>query len=313
MQTRIIRLEQKSKALEVRSVLTIGNFDGIHKGHAALLAKLKEAQRSNPGTISVVQSLYPHPQHVFNPQIIIRPILSLRQKAGILSDIGIDLLALVHFTRKVSQLGAREFMENFWIRIFKVKHVVLGADAALGRGREGNITLIKDFCQEKGIDLTVVDFVKDGERKLGSREIRRAITEGRFSDARSELGRYFSIEGRVVGGDKRGRKLGFPTANIFTKDSLLPQGGVFACRASLGGKKYDTVVNIGVRPTFGGEGQVVEAHLLGYDGPDFYGSRIEISFISSIRKEQKFTSVDALKAQIARDITQAQEILARDK
>lgn len=313
MQTRIIRLSQSSKELKIPSVLTIGNFDGLHKGHSALLSKLKEEQSRSPGTVSIVQSLYPHPTHVLNPQIIIRPILSLRQKTEILSDLGIDLLTLVHFTRKVSQLGAREFMENFWVRICRVQHVVLGADAALGRGREGTIPFIEKFCREKGIGLTVVDFVKDGERKLGSREIRRAVTEGRFSDAYNELGRHFSIEGRVIGGDKRGRKLGFPTANIFTKDSLLPQGGVFACRASLGGKKYDTVVNIGVRPTFGGEAQVIEAHLLGYDGPEFYGSRIELFFISSIRKEQKFTSVEALKAQIASDITQAQEILARDK
>ena len=292
-------------------MLAIGNFDGVHIGHSSLINKLISETKSIPGAVSIVQSFYPHPSQVLNPSLVFRPITNTRKKLELLSDLTVDYLAELRFTKSLSQLTAAQYIDEFWINRCSVRHVVLGPDTAIGKDRQGGIQFITEYCKSKGIGVSIVEFVKDGDSKFGSREIRRLITESNFENVERALARKFSVLGRVVGGDQRGRSIGFRTANIHTGNNLLPNNGVYACRTRVKGILYKSVVNIGFRPTFGGGRQVTEVHLLDYSGPEFYGARLEVLFEERIRAEQKFTSVEELKAQIQRDILKAQEYFNR--
>jgi riboflavin kinase/FMN adenylyltransferase len=309
--TKLIRLTKNFSPSWRASVLAIGNFDGVHVGHSSLIRKLIAETASIPGAVSVVQSFYPHPSQVLNPSLVFRPITNTRKKLQLLSELGVNFLAELRFTKSLSQLTAAQYIDEFWIKRSKVCHLVLGPDTAIGKDRQGGTQLITEYCQSKGIGVSIVEFVKDGDSKYGSREIRRLITESDFKSAEKALSRKFSIVGRVVAGDQRGRSIGFRTANIHSGNNLLPTNGVYACRVLLQGVSYKSVVNIGFRPTFGGGRQVTEVHLLGYEGPEFYGSRLEVFFEERLRAEQKFASVEELKAQIQRDILTAQEYFNR--
>jgi riboflavin kinase/FMN adenylyltransferase len=289
-------------------VLTIGNFDGVHRGHQHLLAKLGGIKAEIPGCISIVQSFYPHPSQILAGANF-RPITAVRKKISLLEASGVDVLAEVKFSSELSNLSAEEYFQNYWLDKCRVRHLVLGPDTAIGKDRRGDLQFLKQVSQRLGIGVTVVDFVKEDQVKLASRVIRQLISTSDFSTVAGALGRPFSVLGRVVDGDKRGRQIGFRTANIHVGKNLMPDNGVYAVRVRFAGNDFNGVSNIGVRPTFGGHKHALEVHLFDYRGDEFYGERVEVEFVKRLRAEQKFGSLEELKAQIERDVASAKECL----
>jgi riboflavin kinase/FMN adenylyltransferase len=279
--------------------VSIGNFDGVHRGHERLLGELRKiaAERA-----SIVVSFYPHPVRVLRPEVTLRYISSVREKAERLGDLGIDLLYFVHFSKAVSLMSALEFIERILVSALHAKDLVVGEDVAIGRGREGDIHFLRRVLPRYGIELHVVPKLEIQGKKAGSRRVRELIEAGDVKQATEIMGSPFTISARVGHGDKRGSAIGFPTANIAVGRRLIPKCGVYACRVEVQGSSYVAVANIGTRPTFDGRGERLEVHILDFPYRRLYGTRMHVSFVSRLRDEKKFESVEALKAQIADDI-----------
>ncbi len=308
MSTRLVRINKHFKPDWSASVLTIGNFDGVHRGHQHLLDALKKIKSEVPNCVSIVQSFYPHPSQILSG-VNFRPITAVRKKISLLTESGVDVLAEVKFSSELSNLTAEEYFRHYWLDKCRVRHLVLGPDTAIGKDRKGNLEFLKTFAKKLGVGVTIVDFIKDQNSKLASRVIRQNISDSDFATVTAALGRPFSVLGRVVDGDKRGRQIGFRTANIHVGKNLMPDNGVYAVRIIVAGKVYDGVSNIGVRPTFGGQKHALEVHLFDYKGDEFYSQRVEVEFVKRLRAEQKFGSLEELKAQIERDVAEAKESL----
>jgi len=257
----------------------------------------------------MVISFYPHPVRVLRPEVGLRYISSVREKAERLGELGIDLLYFVHFSKAVSQISARDFIERILVGVLHARDLVVGEDVAIGRGREGNIDFLRRVLPSYGIQLHVVSKLEIHGRKAGSRRVRELIEEGDVKQATELMGTPFTISARVGHGDKRGSAIGFPTANIGVGRRLIPKSGVYACRVEVAGSSYLAVANIGTRPTFAGRGERLEVHILDFPYRRLYGTRVHVSFVSRLRDERKFESIDALKAQIAEDIARARQEL----
>jgi len=283
-------------------VVTLGNFDGIHLGHRHVIKALTEVGGARP---RVVVSFYPHPVRVLKGDTEPRALSSFREKWEQLGDLGIELLYGIHFTKKFSKVTAKEFIERVLVDALGATMLVVGEDVAIGHNREGNLAYLQGVLPSYGIQLHVVPkLLEDGERP-SSRSIRASLQSGDVRRAATLLGTPFTISARVGHGDKRGRQIGFPTANIMCGTRLLPKRGVYACQVNIEGRDYEGVANIGLRPTFNGTGERLEVHILDQHFPSLYGRRLHVSFIDRLRDELKFNSVDDLKAQIARDIDDA--------
>ena len=291
-------------AAPVRAAL--GNFDGVHLGHQALLARLKSA----PGTTALL-SFTPHPAVVLGKAPPERGLLtSFRQKVRILQDLGVDCLFCIRFSRKVAALSAAEFIDRFLIGCCRVDHLVFGPDAALGRGREADAARMVGEMRVRGRSAEVCpELLVDGER-VSSGRVRDLLARGDVGRAAHLLGRSFALDAWVGRGERRGSQIGIPTANLRVKNQITPLGGVYATRAVIAGKTYAAVTNIGQRPTFAGRGRTVEAHCLDYPGGDLYGQRVVLEFAARLRAEIRFPGAAELKAQIGRDIEQARMVLA---
>ncbi len=287
-------------------VITLGNFDGVHLGHEHVLSSVRAAANGDSRT---VVSFYPHPLQVLRRADDVRSITSLREKRERLGQLGIDLLYLIHFTPQLAQMTAQAFIEKVFVKALGARMLVVGEDAALGRGREGDIPFLQKNLPTYGISLHVVPKLDTSAGRPSSRAIRTLIACGDVKGACALLGRPFSISARVGHGDKRGGAIGFPTMNIAAGRRLLPARGVYACRATIGGTPHPAVANIGTRPTFNGLGERLEVHVLDCDPGPMYGRRVEIAFVDRLRDEQRFASVDELRAQIARDVIQARALL----
>jgi len=242
----------------------------------------------------------------------LRYVSSVREKAERFGELGIDLLYFVHFSRAVSRMSAREFIERILVGSLHAMDLVVGEDVAIGHGREGNLDFLQRTLPEYGIKLHVVPKLEIQGRKAGSRRIRELIEMGDVRQATELIGAPFTISARVGHGDKRGSKIGFPTANIAVGRRLIPKSGVYACRVEVEGVSYVAVANIGTRPTFHGRGERLEAHILDFPYRRLYGTRMHVSFLSRLRDERKFESVDALQAQIAEDISAARKDVEDD-
>lgn len=286
--------------------VSIGNFDGVHRGHELLLGELRRiaGQRS-----SIVVSFYPHPVRVLRPEVGLRYISSVREKAERLGSLGVDLLYFVHFSASISRMSAHEFIERILVGALHAKDLVVGEDVAIGRGREGNVDFLRRELPHYGIQLHVVAKLEVEGKKAGSRRIRDLIAAGDVERAAELMGSPFTISARVGHGDKRGSAIGFPTANIAVGSRLIPKSGVYGCRVEIEGRAYGAVANIGTRPTFAGQGERLEVHILDFPYRRLYGARMHVSFLSRLRDERKFESVDALKAQISEDIARARKEL----
>ena len=284
-------------------IATLGNFDGLHRGHTALLARLMA--RKTPGLMPTLITFYPHPAMVLrNTEPILR-LNGLRELQRLATEHGIEEIRLLHFTRDLARCSAHDFLMTYLVEQLKVRALVIGADARVGKGGEGDASYIERTLSSAGVAVDVVPLLSGptGE-KIGSRAIRSALLSGLVTDAAQLLGRPYEIEGRVVRGDGRGRTLGFRTANVRAVSRVIPLRGVYATRTVVAGREYRSVTNIGIRPTFGLEQLTIESHLIDYHGSDFYDLHVRVLFDRRIRDEQKFLSVDHLVDQIRRDIAQ---------
>lgn len=293
------------------TVLTIGNFDGVHRGHRALLAELTARARALalPATVLTFE---PHPREYFAPQQAPTRLASLREKLELLADCGVERVHILRFDRQLAALTAEQFILRILVQGLAVRMLVIGDDFRFGQGRRGDFALL----EQAGIaHRFVVDamptIVCEGVR-VSSSAVREALATGDIERAQTLLGRAYVIAGRVVRGNGIGRELGFPTANIHIKHSRPPLSGIFAVTVSgLAAEPLPGAASLGVRPTLGeGLQPVLEVHLLDFEG-DLYGRHVTVNFLHKLRDEEKYASLDALKAQIARDIAAVRSHFAR--
>jgi riboflavin kinase / FMN adenylyltransferase len=295
------------------AVVAAGNFDGVHLGHQAVLGEAKALARRLDAPFAVL-TFEPHPRVVFQPGLPPFRLTPFRAKSRELETLGVDLLFTLHFDLAFAQKTAEEFVAEVLVAGLGIKAVVVGYDFVFGNKRRGTAELLKTEGSKHGFDVKVVAPVSvSGGVVYSSTQIREHLVAGRPRDAAALLGRPWEIDGRVDVGDKLGRTIGFPTANIDLADYLRPAPGVYAVRAGIeeGGKTewHDGAANLGWRPTVGGKDLRLEAHLFDFRG-DLYGKHLRVAFIERLRPEQRFAGLDALKAQIAADCQKAREILA---
>ena len=302
----IFNLKEIEKPL-TEPVLTIGNFDGVHKGHLALFDKVKERAKAIGGQ-SVVMTFEPHPLKIMRPANGPRLITHTGQKLELIEKAGVDIIVCVSFDREFAAIPARDFVKEILVRKIGIREIVVGYDYTFGHNREGDINLLREMGEELGFVVHLVGPVQIEERLVSSTSIRRLVQEGRLDKAKVLLGRDFEVQGTVVKGRNRGgRLLGFPTANLNPHGELLPQKGVYAVKVVIDDTFYNGVTNVGYNPTFGNTGLTVETHILDYSG-DLLGKTIKVQFIKRLRDERTFKTVEELSARIARDITQAREV-----
>ncbi|MCB9729852.1 MAG: bifunctional riboflavin kinase/FAD synthetase [Deltaproteobacteria bacterium] len=289
-------------------VATLGNFDGVHRGHQAILARVREeaARREAP---SMVITFDPHPRTLLRPEQPHRPIMSLEARLKRLGDLGIDSALVLHFDAAMAEMTAEEFIEEVLWEALHVRAMYVGPYTAFGRARGGDVRLLASVGRRLGYDVGEVEPVFIGGERVSSSRVRRAIAEGDLAGAAQLLGRQHVVGGTVVPGDGRGRTIGVPTANLRGDGGMLPPNGVYAAWAMLPEGREPAVVNVGVRPTFGESGPVtVEAHLIGYSG-DLYGRELNLAMVQNLRGEARFPDVAALVRQIKQDIRAAKRVL----
>lgn len=329
--TKLLRHNFSSHEPETSGLIAaVGSFDGIHLGHLKLINEINKIKLRRVGFKSALVSFYPHPLTVLKPGIKFCKITSLRAKLRILNEQGIDYLILLHFNKAFSQLSGAEFIRNIIVERLKIKHLVLGEDAAFGRGRDLSGEKLSRLLSSLRCELKIVNHEEghispdNSSSKIGSRSIRELITRGEIDSASKLLGRSWTIEGQVIKGDQVGRKLGFPTANLRLNQQLLPKNGVYAAKAYLSPNWRDhnlnqlpslnAVVNIGVRPTVVKSADIrVEVHILDYElisqTPDFYGYWLSLELKHFIRPELRFDGINALQQQIKIDVSKANQLL----
>jgi riboflavin kinase/FMN adenylyltransferase len=293
--------------------LTIGSFDGVHLGHQSLIKKLVDGAHA-VGSPAVVLTFHPHPVVVLRGKTGDIYLTLPEERADILSGLGVDMVIIEPFTRELAQTSAGEFIERLYNRL-GLDHLLIGHDFALGRGREGNFDVLNKLGLEFGFEVEEVEAVQSQGEIISSSQIRLLLEAGDVSRAGLWLGRPYLVSGKVISGDRRGRSIGFPTANLSViPGKILPASGVYACRAWVDGQVWGAATNIGVRPTFDGHGSVLhlEAHLLDYSG-DLYGQTISLEFIERLRGEVRFPDIQALIAQISQDVQQTRLLLGQPK
>ncbi|NBW70260.1 MAG: bifunctional riboflavin kinase/FAD synthetase [Bacteroidetes bacterium] len=298
---------------DVRSVVTVGTFDGIHKGHQALMHRLVQTAKREDAR-SIVVSFDPHPRSIIHAGADgIRLLTTLKERNSVLSQLGVDLLCVIPFTRDFSLQSAEEFVVNSLVKTIGLSHFVIGYDHHFGKNRDGNAILLQQIGKEHGFDVEIVSKKEMGDTTISSTTIRNALEQnGDVVFAAQLLGRSYSFEGIVIHGDERGRTIGFPTANIRpdNPDKLIPKEGIYAVRVSVMGDAFLGMMNIGHRPTFDGKQQSIEVNIFDFE-KSIYGQNIRIEPVQRIRDEKKFTNIDALKSQLHQDREECLRILGR--
>lgn len=284
-------------------VLTIGNFDGVHLGHNRLLEALvtKAADMKVPAAVMVFE---PQPQEFFTQGNSPARLTRLRDKYNLLKAQGVDRLICVNFNEKFASQSAEQFIQTLLVKSLGIKHLIIGDDFRFGKSRVGDFTMLKHFGQQLNFSVSDTASYKVSDCRISSTEIRNALEKDNLQVAASMLGRPYSICGRVIHGEKNGRKFGFPTANVLLKRLVSPVAGVYAVSINIAEKHYYGVANIGCRPTLDGVRQQLEVHIFDFDD-DLYGQQIEVVMLKKIRAEKKFESIEALKEQIHKDSEQA--------
>jgi len=290
--------------------LTIGNFDGVHKGHQVMLARLKDRARAL-GLPAGVLTFEPHPLELFAPQTAPTRLTSLREKLELLAAHGIEFVHVSHFNRAFAGRSPQDFIERVLIQGLGMRWLLIGDDFRFGAKRAGDFALLQDFSSKLGFGLEAMPTVAQEGVRISSSAVRAALAAGRLAEASALLGRPYSISGRVVQGAKLGRTIGFPTANVQLRHNRPPLAGIFAVRTLDGhGHVREGAASLGLRPTVDNSGRAkLEVHLFDFDG-DLYGQHLRIDFLHKLRDEQKYANLDDLKAQIARDCAMARELLA---
>ena len=286
-------------------VVTIGNFDGIHKGHQALFEMVRERADDLGGT-SVIVTFEPHPIKVMSPKKLKPLITVLEQKKELLASQRIDILILIRFTLEFSDMSARNFVKEILVNKVRIKEIVVGYDYAFGHNREGNIQLLREMGQEFNFEVHEVAPVYAGKTLVSSTSIRNLIIEGRLSDANRLLGRSYQIRGEVIEGKKRGESLlGYATANISLPEGLIPREGVYIVTVELENKVFEGLTNIGYNPTFNEKGLSIETHIFRLSTTIMH-KQIKINFLKRLRDEITCASATELSQQIKKDIGEAQ-------
>ncbi len=299
--------------------LTIGNFDGLHRGHQALIQRMQieAAADSHASACTAIMTFDPHPMALFRPDTPLQLLTSAQQRLDLAAELGVDVGIVHPFDRETAELSAREFMEMLVAHLGLVC-LVVGPDFALGRNRSGSIDVLTELGKELGYRVIVLSPVLASQEEVRSLTIRGYLVGGDVAQAQRLLGRPYAVSGIVVSGDRRGRTIGVPTANLLVpSDRILPADGVYATWTWLGqpehSERFASATNIGVRPTVDGTTRQVETHLFDFPPPnesgDLYGETLTIQFVARLRGEQRFDGLDALVAQIRRDLVQARQIL----
>lgn len=297
------------------AVVAIGNFDGVHRGHQALIAAAKRHAVACDAPLGVL-AFEPHPQEFFRPSPESFRLTPFRAKAHLIAEQGVDVMYALAFDAEMAKMSAQEFVLDVLIKGLGVECVVVGADFQFGKGRAGNTTVLAYMGEMEGFSVEIFEPVSaDGHDKISSTRIRDALKSGHPEEAAQLLGHWWTVEGRVEHGDKRGRTIGFPTANMRLDHTLIPAYGIYAVRATvLEDDKpvatYDGVANFGIRPMFETQTPLLETFLFDFDG-DLYGKHLAVALVAYIRPEAKFEGLETLKAQIAADSEAAREALKR--
>ena len=290
------------------SWLTIGVFDGVHRGHQEIIKILISGAHAE-GVSAVVLTFDPHPANVLGRGEI--GLLTLPdERAELLASMDVDVVITERFTKELSAVTAFDFMSRL-IRHLGLKHLLIGYDFALGKGREGNAVRLTEIGMELGYSVVVVPALSDESGVISSTEIRKLVSVGNVNEAAQLMGHPYSLRGPVIHGDGRGKKIGVPTANIdYPREKIVPARGIYAGWANLGDERHFAAISIGVNPTFTPDKQFssVEAYILDFD-KDIYGEELKIEFITRLRDELKFNSVDALVEQIWKDVEETRRIL----
>ncbi|MCA9153557.1 MAG: bifunctional riboflavin kinase/FAD synthetase [Planctomycetales bacterium] len=288
--------------------LTIGNFDGVHRGHAAIIERLK-AQAAKVGGPAVVFTFDPHPVRLLRPEAAPPPLTWTDRKAELLAELGVDAVIAYPTDRALLALTAAEFFQRIVREALAARAVVEGPNFYFGRDRQGNTETLRQFCQDADVALDIVTPIVAGESFISSSRIRDCVARGDVDEARRLLTRPYRIRGLVTHGARRGNTIGFPTANIAAVDTLLPGEGVYAGRAYVDEAVIPAAINIGPNPTFSEQQLKVEAHLLDYSG-SLYGRTLEVDFLARLRDTRPFASVDALVQQLQHDVGETRVIAA---
>ncbi len=306
----IIENFEKIKTPFKNSVVTIGNFDGVHTGHQYLFKKVLKIAEKIDGT-AIAITFKPHPARVLKNSGHPPLITLYEQKTELIAAAGIHVLICIPFTKKFASVTADFFVKDILVKQIGTKAIVIGNDYAFGKNREGNIAFLKKYQKALGFDVFVANWQKTekSNTKISSTLIREIVQKGQVGKAAKALGRYYQIRGRVEQGrDRGGKLLGFPTANINLTDELSPKKGVYAVTVETGKKMYKGVANIGFSPTFADHIFTVEVHILDFS-QNIYNEKIRVNFVSKLREEKKFNNIEELSRQIGKDILIARKLL----
>lgn len=306
------RLKQVITNITTGCVMTVGNYDGIHLGHQQILAKVT-AKAKELNLPSVVLIFEPQPQEYFAPKSDFARLTSLREKLSLFAKYNIDYVVCLRFTILFAAFSAEQFIEQVLLQAFKVKYLVVGDDFVFGKNRSGDFALLQQYAEQNNFQVEVVPAYKIHGTRVSSTLIRSALMHDNLKLAQQLLGRTYSLFGRVVHGDQRGRGLGFPTANVYLSHKVLPIAGVYVVKIlGLNSRDYFGVANIGQRPTVGQDLKPqLEVYIFNF-AADIYGQKIQVEFLAKIRQEQKFASFELLQQQIDADVIQAKNMIAEE-
>ncbi len=295
------------------SVITIGTFDGVHKGHQKLIERINFLAQQNEGE-SIIITFHPHPRLVINPQDkSLRLLNTIEEKVSLLEKYGVDNLVIVPFSRDFSEQTAEDYISNFLVKNFRPKNIVIGYDHKFGKNRSGDYHLLEQMKGQYGYTMEEISKETLDDIGISSTKIRNALQSNEVALANDLLGHNYTLTGTVVRGLQNGRKLGYPTANLQVNDEhkLIPKTGIYAVNvtdASAPGETYKGMLSIGYNPTFDGKEQTIEVNILDYN-KDIYGNTLTLEFIAFIRNEKKFDSLEALIEEIKNDERKSREIL----
>lgn len=302
----IINDYSKKPAHAAKIVIALGNFDGVHKGHVAVVNTAIQIAKSN-SLPSAVMTFQPHPIELFKPEIKNYRLTSFTQKAKLIENLGVDYLYIINFNSDFAKITAEDFITNILLEKLDASHVVTGYDYVFGNKKTGDTQMLEKLASKLGYNFTCVEAVGEGEI-FSSTKVRNALKDADLAKAQFILGRNYAVAGRVVRGDNRGKSIGFPTINVDSGDNLRPKSGVYAVKINIEQdcEIYSGVANIGTKPTFDGLEQTLEVHIFDF-AKDIYDQNVEIEFLRYIRPERKFSNADELVKQIQKDCAVAKQ------
>lgn len=293
-----------------KPVITIGTFDGVHQGHKAILSTVVAQAKAIVGT-SVLITFEPHPRKLVAPSEPLKLLNTLDERLTLIADTGMDVVVVVPFTKDFAALSAQDYIQYFLVKFFQPSLIIIGYDHHFGHDRTGDINMLQSFAEQHHFKVEEIPAQLISDAAISSTQVRKAIQAGEIGIANRMLGWDYSIKGTVVCGTQRGRTIGYPTANIahIDKDKILPKQGVYAVRVLLSGRLYEAMLNIGTNPTVADDSLIkIEVHIFNF-GQEIYNQEISVQFVERLRDEQKFDTLDELKAQLAMDAKKANSVL----